>query len=710
MEYTAMSRNKKSNLTDDIIRQGLLTAQGEHEHMSQYIATMQRLVELLTQGTRTSLEEACANIARIIIEETDFESCSVFLWNERENRLMLAAAYALEDLLGVQAPRDSSSAVSSFAFVEGIAAQTFKAEAPVFIEDFREEAVLPTRDAANRLVSLASLPMLHFGVLNIGMCHPHAFSPQLRRNWELLGRTIGSFLHGFPSKESKTEECPVMETSSENRESSGSSHLSSDALLSQTPQGIALLDASLRVTKINKTLERFLGAVSAEIEGRSPAVLFRDAQVFSDLLSAISGSDQVELRDAHLVDSGGAICIADVFLSRLTGPEGQALGYIFLVNDMTKRMSLIKKDLQREKLVALGTMAGGVAHDFNNLLMAILGNIQLILPRTTDEESVRRLQSMEKAVHDGANTVRRLQRLTARDREIDLIHEVTDVSEAIKDTVELTRPRWKDAAEKHGHKVDLDLDLEPKCMASIQASDLREILMNMIFNALDAMPLGGAITIRSQRLEDQVMIEVADTGIGMSEGVMKRVFDPFYTTKGVENSGLGLSVCWGLVARSNGELQVKSKPGKGSVFMIRLPKAQERAKEESASNQEENGFSRKILLVEDSEEILGIFRDMLRLKGHKVAAVSRGEDALELLESERFDLVLTDLGMPGVSGWEVAGKAKLKNAKAPVILITGWGDHVDEKELQKVGIDMVLSKPLNWDMLLQAIEESLGSK
>ncbi|MFP5213402.1 MAG: ATP-binding protein, partial [Acidobacteriota bacterium] len=317
--------------------------------------------------------------------------------------------------------------------------------------------------------------------------------------------------------------------------------------------------------------------------------------------------------------------------------------------------------------------------------------------------------SIEQAVHDGANTVRRLQRFTERERESQAGPLAVDVSEAIRDVVELTRPRWKNAMERTGRKVEFTMELESCCLAVIHASDLREVMTNLIFNAIEAMPDGGVITLRNKTLDGQVVIEVADTGIGMSNDVVGKIFDPFYTTKGLGNSGLGLSVSWSLIERYGGEIQVRSRPGKGTVFTIRLERASSCQPDRALPAPNRENRYRRLLLVDDDTEILGILRDMLRLKGHRVIAVQDGTRALELLENEDFDLVLTDLGMPLVSGWDVAEKAKAKTPPVPVILITGWGGRYEDEDLSGRGVDMVLSKPLSWEKLLAAIDKSVPS-
>jgi PAS domain S-box-containing protein len=550
-------------------------------------------------------------------------------------------------------------------------------------------------------------------VLNISSQYPNHFPPHLRKNWELVGEIVGYLLLQGSLRERPCEAGAGIASELGGRIAgnvagstpgvTGSSRLS-DQVIDYTPQGICVLDPEGRVVRVNRSVKKLHGEKVSEVIGRTPSVFFHDPRMLESLFDKARSDGQAELADVSLVNPAGEMYLGDVHLARMTDERGSVTGYLLVVNDMTKKKEFAEKILRTEKLAALGTMAGGVAHDFNNLLMAILGNIQMIMHQNTDDEMNRRLQNIEKAVHDGAHTVRRLQKLTDRERANDLPLTV-DVTEAIKDVVELTRPRWKNAMEKFGHTVKFETSAEPNCLASAHGSDLREVLTNLIFNAIEAMPEGGTLTLGCKASKEWIVVEVADTGIGMTEEVSRRIFDPFYTTKGVGNSGLGLSVSWSLVSRSGGEIQVKSKPGKGTTFVIKLPKAVVRMKVVECDAAARGNVSRRLLVVDDDVEVLGLLRDMLRLKGHRVVATHDGEKALDLIATESFDLVLTDLGMPVVSGWDIAMSVKKRGKHTPVILITGWGAQYEEEDLTKHGIDSVLSKPLSWEKLLGTVEK-----
>ncbi len=701
-----------NDLAKDIIKKGLLTARSQGDEANQFLIIIRRLAELV--ALEMDLQQICKSLARIIIEETSFENCSILLWDSKHDCLGLAAAHGLEDLLGSDIKVAYNQALS-FGIGEGLAGRAFATGNPIFIENSFVETIPAKVRTIIRPGSLACVPLLEHGVLNISSREPRKFSEKVRYDWSLAGKIIGYLFLVVSMPEALKSSAVRLPGHSEETPSPVAPHAPypSDVLrlareaIDQNPQGVCLLDAEGHILQVSRSFETNHGGSRSQFIGRSPALIFHDPQVFQMLLEKAANATSGALEDVSLVNSNGEVYYADINLVRLSPDSRKPEGYLLIVHDTTKKKAFVEKMLQAEKLAALGTMAGGVAHDFNNLLMVMLGNIQLILPLISDEETLNRLKKLERSVHDGANIVRRLQKLTDRDKAPHTPTVPTDVNEAIRDVVEMTKPRWKNAMEKSGHSIHFDMELEPQCYSTFHVSDLREVLTNLVLNAIEAMPEGGTITCKSKVRDDVIVIRIADTGIGMSQEVAGRVFDPFYTTKGLGNSGLGLSVSWSLVTRSGGEIRVTSVPGKGSAFIISLPRTQPPVRTYDASQSGHGGTSQRILLVDDDEELMGILRDMLRLKGFKVTATTEGKKALELIENEIFDLVLTDLGMPLISGWEIAAHAKRNNRRTPVVLLTGWADQYEEEDLSIRGVDLVLPKPVSLEKLTGVIRKVL---
>jgi CheY-like chemotaxis protein len=358
----------------------------------------------------------------------------------------------------------------------------------------------------------------------------------------------------------------------------------------------------------------------------------------------------------------------------------------------------------------MGELASGVAHDFNNVLAVVLGNTQLLLhqlDRLGPEEIREGLKVIERSSKDGAETIRRIQEFTGvrRDREFISL----SLNDIVTEVVSITQPRWRDQTQKKGVQIELttNLGMIPPIMGN--PSEMREVLTNIIFNAVDALSKGGKLAITTQpQAEDWVEVRVADTGVGMTEDVKKRVFDPFFTTKGVTNSGLGMSVSYGIIKRHGGEILIESEPGKGATFILHLPtgygEAEPVAKEVAVSKESRRA---RILVIDDEESVRDILSRMLKTKGHKVAVAPNGEEGIERFRAEVFDLVFTDLGMPKLSGWDVGKTIKEINPKTPVAMITGWGMELDREKLNESGIDLIISKPFNFEQVIDLVSEAM---
>jgi signal transduction histidine kinase/ActR/RegA family two-component response regulator len=366
---------------------------------------------------------------------------------------------------------------------------------------------------------------------------------------------------------------------------------------------------------------------------------------------------------------------------------------------------------QMEKLSALGELASGVAHDFNNTLAGILGRAQLIL-RTNDPEKITRgLNIIIKTAEDGAKTVKRIQDFARQRRDHDF--EPVSIDQILFDVSEITRPRWKDRAEASNVQISLDLQIRSKSRVMGDESELREVLVNMVFNAVDAMPEGGQLTLAAEDMDDSVVISVGDTGTGMSAEVKSRIFDPFFTTKGKAGMGLGLAVSFGIIRRHEGSVEVESEVGLGTRFRIKLPKAQIteetiQAKVEVVVDapvakvvhtHDEN--QTKILIVDDEESVRELLRDLLEQEGCRVYLAPGAREALSLFEVHQFDGIFTDVGMPGMSGWELAHVIRQRNKTIPIAVITGWGEAVGSDEQKAACVDWVVTKPFRAERIVE---------
>ena len=357
-----------------------------------------------------------------------------------------------------------------------------------------------------------------------------------------------------------------------------------------------------------------------------------------------------------------------------------------------------KQVVQQERLRAIGEMASGVVHDFNNALSPVLGFSEILMTNPEElgnnQQTLRYLEIINTAAHDATNIVKRLREFY-RQREDDDVFLPVDLNALVPQAVSLTQPKWKDQAMANGIAIkiatELQADIPP---ISGNAAELREALTNLIFNAVDAMPNGGTITIRTfvAKIRDEglgirdekdssliphpssVILSVSDTGIGMNEEVRQRCLEPFFTTKGESGTGLGLAMVYGIVHRHEGRLDIQSEEGKGTTFILYLPVDVARDREDSEEKAQPERRALHILVVDDEPLMRELVTRYLTGDHHLVETAANGREGLEKFHANHYDLVITDRAMPEVTGEQLAAAIKEKTPDKPVILMTGFGD------------------------------------
>ena len=359
-----------------------------------------------------------------------------------------------------------------------------------------------------------------------------------------------------------------------------------------------------------------------------------------------------------------------------------------------------------EKLRALGEMAGGVAHDFNNVLGTILGRTQLLLTQVDDPRWIEHLKQIEKVTFTGAKTVRKLQHFTRVSSRGQFEH--IDLNKVVGDAVETTKPRWKDECQRQEILIDLRCDYGEISPILGNSGELVEAVSNLILNSIDALPRGGVIEIRTFMADQQAVVTVEDNGVGISAEAIDRIFYPFFTTKGKQGTGMGLAVVYGIVTRHKGEIDVVSKPGQGTTCKLSFPATREIKSDKPAVAPVVKEINARILVIDDDENIRNIIFDMLEYLGHTIELAAAGEEGVEKFKTREFDLVITDLGMPGISGWEVTRICKSLNPAIPVIMVSGWGNQINDEMVFTSGLDGIMAKPFEMDKINTMIQETLA--
>ena len=383
-----------------------------------------------------------------------------------------------------------------------------------------------------------------------------------------------------------------------------------------------------------------------------------------------------------------------------------------IAHDTSERKKTEEALIRSERLKALRQMAARMAHNFNNLLAIILGNSQLLemgVESYKTKEIKERLKIITRTAYEGGESIRRMRFFTRTELSTRDFTEI-DLNEIVRSSIASTSPRWRDEAEAKGITIEIKKELEelPPLLGS--RSELVEVLTNLILNALESMSEGGEITIRTEVKENEILLYVTDTGEGIPDSIKDKIFDPFFTTKGPKASGLGLSVSYGIIQRHQGKIKVESTPGKGTTFTISMPIPQQGPPAEEKPKNPEQVSSPKILVIDDEEGVRDVLGRIFQDESYRVTLAETAKKGLEEFNQTHFDLVLTDLAMPEMSGWELAKRIKGIDRSVPVGLITGWPVVASSEKMKERGVDFIISKPFDYIKVLREVNAVLKSK
>ncbi len=359
-----------------------------------------------------------------------------------------------------------------------------------------------------------------------------------------------------------------------------------------------------------------------------------------------------------------------------------------------------EKLIQTEKFKALGEVAAGIAHDFKNILAAIVGRVQMLTLAKDQNKDVsqnvlfKNLKVIEKSAVDGISILSRINEFTKSKSENKF--SAIKLAEIIEDTVEMTRPKWEDIQSCKLIKVKTRL-IGDLCITG-NRSELVEVISNLILNAIDAISGDGNINIDAHVESENVILHISDDGIGMDADTVKRIFDPYFTTKGRLGTGLGLAMVYAIINRHSGEITVESEPGKGTVFTIKLPAIKE-------STAESNVSALSVLVVEDDDNFRAILHEIIKGLCDKVVMACDYAQASDLLSKHSFDLVITDLGLPDKDGWKVIDMVKSASPDCRIVPMTGWNKEIKKQDLASRGLTQVLKKPFTLEQVKDLISQ-----
>lgn len=445
-------------------------------------------------------------------------------------------------------------------------------------------------------------------------------------------------------------------------------------------EGVIVVGINGLVVDVNRAGEEILGRRAVDVIGRDIASTLPETALRSD-----------DTAQEMTVGEGDQRRVYEVLQSPVHDRRGEHRGDLIVLHDLTSRKEAEEERIRAQRLRAAHELAAGISHNLNNILIGILAPAQ----RLRDGSSVdaaRDADTIVAAAQRAQDLVARLHRSGGGDGAIPT--EAVDVIAVLEEAVEAARSRWQDESFKRGIRIDLETNLEPVKLVKADPTSLHDIIVNLIFNSVDAMPDGGRLALSTRPAgDDEVLITVSDDGMGMDEAVQRRIFEPFFTTKVDVGSGLGLATAYRAVRDWGGDISVDSRPGDGTIFRLRIPVWDGPMPEPAAiSSVTDEEPGRRILIVEDEGIVAMVLDDCVRRLDCIPHVVHRGDVALEQLRSGRYGVAILDLGIPGLSGDEVARQAR-DERKLTTVLMTGWSLSPEDPRLEH--FDLAIQKPFD---------------
>lgn len=486
---------------------------------------------------------------------------------------------------------------------------------------------------------------------------------------------------------------------------------------------IIITDTNGIIIYVNPAFEKITGYSRKEALGKNPSMLQSgklDKLFYSELWETISGGKTWSGRFKNIKKDGSGY-IEDASISPVFSDKGKIVNYVAVKRDITEKLGLEAQLQQAQKMESIGTLAGGIAHDFNNILFPIMGHTEMLIQDTPEDSPFRdSLNKIYSGTLRAKDLVKQILTFSRQERsELKLMKMKPIIMEALK-LIRSTIPST----------IEIKHDIQTDCgVIKADPTQIHQIVMNLATNAYHAMEkTGGKLKVSLKKVElgeydlinpdmipgEYACLTVSDTGTGMDKDIAKKIFDPFFTTKAIgKGTGMGLSVIHGIVISMGGAIQVHSKPGKGAQFHVYLPVEKGLSEEQvTNSNAEVQSGTEHILLIDDEEAILTMEKKLLERLGYHVTSQISSVEALEMFRanSNKFDLIITDMAMPNMSGDRLSAELVKINPDIPVLLCTGYSETMSEEKAFSMGIKGFLFKPIVMKDLSQKIREVLDKK
>jgi len=485
--------------------------------------------------------------------------------------------------------------------------------------------------------------------------------------------------------------------------------------IEQNPYMIMIMDAAGQVEYANSRFTQLTSYAINEVVGENASLLKSEemsTELYNELCSKIASGEEYR-GELSIRKKDGTPDLKYTVILPVKNAKDEIVFFLVAMEEISKREKRKEQLLRTEKMDSLRTIVAGIAHEFNNILAVVHGNAEMLEDGFENEKELKKgLNNIKRASDDGVGIVRDMITIARSDKGTsDYIF--FDLRQLIIQAIETAMPGWKNIA----HFSEMKYKIDRNGMKRIPGvfcnpTELRVVFVNIINNALDAMPDGGRISFSTWSNEDTVFVKISDAGIGMSEEVKNQMFDPFFTTRRPERTGLGMGVAYSIVKRHGGMMEVESEEGKGTTLTMSLPIKNEIKQQKLSSRPTPDKIAKglSILVIDDEEEICNILDRFFSREGHMVKAVSNGAEAIELAKREDFDLVICDLTMPDVTGHDVI-KVLNELDKVPKIGIsTGSIDDYSSTEVNALKADFIINKPFRLFELAKKINVLFDGK
>ena len=474
---------------------------------------------------------------------------------------------------------------------------------------------------------------------------------------------------------------------------------------------------SLQMRLINPSFSKMHGYSENELLGLKLVDLL-DPELATDLTKHIQEAYEKgnhSFESIHVRKDGSKFSTR-VDITVVRDSENNIYYQVLNVVDITEKNKVQSLLRESERLGDIGRISSGVAHDFNNALQNIIGCVECVMESNhLSSESIEDLKRAKQVAFDAASRVKQLQRFAGQNIE-SKEYKILNLKSIVEDVVAQTRGLWKDKAQLEGLLFLMKINCQDNLTVSGNHGELRSALFNLIKNSIESMPKGGSINIEGHKINNEVVLHIIDEGVGMDEDTKQKVFQPFFTTKGYEpGRGLGMSGVYSVIREHKGKIEIiKTKPAQGTTFEIKLPFMDD--KPDSLLKKSDSKVEKiepiKILWVDDEEMIRKTASRMIRRYGHQVHSAEGGAEALKLMETNHYDLMVTDLGMPLMSGYQLIEKIRniYPNIDMKIVIASGWGDNISNEQKKALGVASVLSKPFASDSINNIIFEVTQTK